>query len=86
MTRTCPSCQKPATGRFCSSCGVAVDAECRECGNALPPGARFCNECGAAAGGPAAAPDAAPASRANLVPWAVAGVAVLALAAVLAWA
>jgi hypothetical protein len=86
MTRTCPSCQQPASGRFCASCGAAVDAECRECGNALPPGARFCNQCGASAGSGSAAADPEPGARDNRAPWAVAGVAVLALAGVLAWA
>ncbi|HEX2092131.1 MAG TPA: zinc ribbon domain-containing protein [Longimicrobiaceae bacterium] len=82
MTRTCPSCQQPVTGRFCSSCGVAVDAECRECGNPLPAGARFCNQCGA----PVAASAAGSAPSAPWIrwaPWAVAGVAVAALAGVL---
>jgi hypothetical protein len=87
MSQTCPSCHKPASGRFCSHCGAAVAAECRECGNALPPGARFCNHCGATA---AAAPEAAAAHVGGAsrwpawLPWSVAGVALaVALAAFL---
>lgn len=83
MSQTCPSCQNPVTGRFCSHCGVAVEADCRECGNPLPPGARFCNQCGA----PAAPPQVAPVDlmpRASRLPWIVAGVALAALVAVIA--
>ena len=46
MSQTCPSCEAPASGRFCNQCGVAIDAQCRECQNPLPAGARFCNQCG----------------------------------------
>ena len=79
MTETCPACGAEASGRFCNQCGAAINAACRECGNPLPKGAKFCNQCGAtvAAG---AAPAAAPA-RTPALPWAVAGVAVLALIA-----
>lgn len=77
MSQTCPSCGAAASGRFCNQCGVALDASCRECQNPLPAGARFCNQCGVAV---AAQPAAAPA-RSAVLPWAVAGVAVAALAA-----
>lgn len=87
MSQTCPSCHQPASGRFCAHCGAAVSAECRECGNALPPGARFCNQCGATA---AAGAEGAPAHAHGTsrwpawLPWSVAGGAlVLALAAFL---
>lgn len=46
MAMTCPTCGVEATGRFCSNCGAALDAECRECGKGVPAGARFCNHCG----------------------------------------
>lgn len=82
MEITCPSCAQPASGRFCAHCGVAVDAACRACGNPLPAGARFCNECGATAAAPAPSEAPAPA-RSSVLPWAVAGVALVALAAVL---
>jgi len=78
MSETCPSCQKPASGRFCNHCGAALAAGCRECGNPLPAGAHFCNQCGAPA---AAAPVAAP--RASWIPWTVAGAALVILAGVL---
>ena len=78
MSQTCPSCAAPASGRFCPQCGVALDAQCRECQNPLPAGARFCNQCGAAVGAQGAAPARA---RQPALPWAIAGVAVAVLAA-----
>lgn len=78
MSQTCPSCEAPASGRFCNQCGVAIDASCRECQNPLPAGARFCNQCGI----PVAATAAPAAARPPVLPWAVAGAAVAALAAV----
>jgi hypothetical protein len=76
MTETCTACGAQASGRFCNQCGAAVAAACRECGNPLPRGARFCNQCGASA---APAEAAAAPRRASVLPWAVAGVAVVAL-------
>lgn len=79
MSQTCPSCEAPASGRFCPQCGVAIDAQCRECQNPLPAGARFCNQCGVTV-----AAQAAPArSRQPVLAWAIAGAAVVALAGVL---
>jgi hypothetical protein len=80
MSEPCPACGAAASGRFCDQCGAAIAAACAECGNPLPRGARFCNMCGAAAGATAAAPAA---TKPSPLPWIVAGVAVLALAAVL---
>lgn len=80
MSDTCPACGAAASGRFCDQCGAAIAAACAECGNPLPRGARFCNMCGAAAGATAAAPVAA---KPSPLPWIVASIAVLALAAVL---
>lgn len=76
----CPNCGASATGKFCSSCGGRLGAaSCTACGAAQTAGARFCHACGAAAGaGPAVT------APANQVPWIVAGVAVVALLAVLA--
>jgi hypothetical protein len=89
MPKTCPSCSKPASGRFCSHCGTAVAAagvSCRECGSQVPAGGRFCNQCGADARASAVAPMAAastPGGVRAVLPWAVTGVAVLALGALL---
>lgn len=81
MSQTCPSCGTEAEGRFCAACGAAVNATCRECRNPLPAGARFCNQCGVAVAAPST-PAAASGGRAGALPWAVAGAAVAALAAV----
>lgn len=80
MTDTCPACGAAASGRFCGQCGAAIAAACAECGNPLPRGARFCNMCGAPAG---AVPAAAAPAKPSPLPWIVAGVAILALAAAL---
>jgi hypothetical protein len=79
MADQCPACGAAASGRFCDQCGAAIAAACRECGNPLPRGAKFCNMCGASA---AADPGAA-APRPSMLPWAVAGAALLGLVAVL---
>ncbi|HET6231768.1 MAG TPA: zinc ribbon domain-containing protein [Longimicrobiaceae bacterium] len=82
MTQTtpCPSCGAAAAGRFCAECGVALNAECRDCGTPLLPGARFCNECGrpVAAGTEPVAP-----ARSSSLPWIITGAALVALIAVL---
>ncbi len=65
---TCPSCGKPATGKFCSNCGGALKGlRCRGCGAELGSGNRFCHNCGAPAAGLGD-------SQARL-PWIVAGAA-----------
>lgn len=79
MTQTCPACGAGAAGsRFCPECGVAIKADCRDCGAPLAPGARFCNDCGH----PVAAAAASAPSRPSPLPWIITGVAVVALAAV----
>ena len=78
MSKTCPSCQAPVSGHFCAQCGAAIDASCAACHHTLPAGARFCNNCGLAVG----AQPAAPAARQPVLPWAVAGLAVIVLATV----
>jgi hypothetical protein len=85
---TCPNCSAPASGRFCASCGAPLEgAVCSTCRVPLTPGAKFCHRCGTPAG--AATPTAA-ATRNDAsgfpaaLPWAVAGIALLALIALLA--
>ena len=81
---TCPSCGAETSGRFCSSCGSPVDgALCAGCGSQLTPGAKFCHRCGTAAG---AAPvrGESPRGAGSALPWAVAGIALLALVAMIA--
>lgn len=75
----CPSCGAAAAGRFCSSCGTALaGAVCATCSSALTAGARFCHRCGTPAGATAAAPSR---GIANLLPWAVAALALVSLTA-----
>jgi hypothetical protein len=96
MTQTCPSCAQPASGRFCSNCGSSLEAprNCRDCSAELLPGAHFCNMCGAEVS-PAAARPADAARRPTIseqpvaagretsrLPWYIAGVALVALAAI----
>ncbi len=84
---TCPNCSAPASGRFCASCGAPLEgATCSTCGAPLTPGAKFCHRCGT----PAGASSTAGAQRNDsggfpaALPWAVAGIALLALIALLA--
>jgi Double zinc ribbon len=78
----CPSCGANASGKFCSICGARLAAAgCAACGAPLSAGAKFCHACGAPAGARASAGGV---PRANLVPWMVAGGAVVALLVVLA--
>jgi len=85
-TTTCPNCAAPASGRFCANCGASLEgAICGACRAPLTPGAKFCHRCGTAAGAPAAPaprPDAGGFPAA--LPWAVAGIALLALIALVA--
>ena len=81
---TCPTCGAETSGRFCSTCGSPVDgALCAGCGSRLTPGAKFCHRCGTAAG---AQPVRAETGRGagTALPWAVAGIAMLALIALIA--
>jgi hypothetical protein len=78
----CPSCGEPASGHFCASCGAPLaGARCAACATILTPGAKFCHRCGTAAG--ASAPRRADATSTTL-PWAVAGIALVGLVALLA--
>jgi Double zinc ribbon len=79
----CPSCGANASGKFCSTCGARLGAAtCAACGAPLSAGARFCHACGAAAGAPA--PGLRPTPRGPLLPWMLAGGAIVVLLVVLA--
>ena len=82
---TCPSCGARTDGRFCSSCGSPVDgALCAGCRSQLTPGAKFCHRCGTAVGAVPSLAPAGPRGAASALPWAVAGIALLALVAMIA--
>jgi hypothetical protein len=78
----CPSCGAAASGQFCASCGSPLaGARCAACATILTPGAKFCHRCGTAAGvGGARRADA----TSTTLPWAIAGIALIALIALLA--
>ncbi len=77
----CPSCGTSSTGKFCSNCGSAMmGANCASCSALLTPGARFCHRCGTTVGGAShAAPARVPSGEKSVVPWVVAGAALLAM-------
>ncbi len=81
ITTTCPSCGKPATGRYCANCGAPLaGATCGSCAAILTPGAKFCHRCGTSVGNNASNRQ----SRTNALPWIVAALAFLALFAMAA--
>ena len=84
MTATCPSCGAAAAGKFCASCGAPLaGASCANCHASLTPGAKFCHRCGTVTGmGAGRVPLGRDGS--NALPWAVAGIALLALVALVA--
>ncbi len=74
----CPNCSAPVVGRYCAECGVPLaGATCASCRTPLTPGAKFCHDCGAPAGGAAKSQR----TLGVMVPWAVAGIALLAFIA-----
>jgi hypothetical protein len=97
-TMTCPNCGATARGKFCSECGAALaGGKCANCQADLTPSAKFCHKCGTPVGAPApgakrpsesptvpvrAAPPAT--GAAAIAPWVVAGIAVVALFALVA--
>lgn len=67
--------------RFCAACGAPLaGAACARCSTPLSPGSRFCHRCGAPA--TPGAGQTRERNAADLAPWMVAGIALLALAAV----
>lgn len=83
-TAHCSACGAAAAGQFCASCGAPLaGAACSACRTPLTPGAKFCHRCGTAAGARAAAAPL-PRDGGNALPWAVAGIALLALVALVA--
>jgi hypothetical protein len=81
-TTTCPGCKARVSGKFCSNCGATlVAANCAACGAPLSPGAKFCHRCGTAAGAEGPVPQGGFASG---LPWAVAGIALVAFIALIA--
>ncbi|HUH12104.1 MAG TPA: zinc ribbon domain-containing protein [Longimicrobiales bacterium] len=73
-TVQCSQCGTRSDGTFCPGCGTLLRPDaCPECGATPPAGASFCTSCGTRL-----ASDGAPA----WLPWALAGLAVLALAVV----
>lgn len=96
MSGRCPSCGAAASGKFCSQCGASLGSQrCRQCNAETAAGARFCASCGASLGaaGPTPVLDVAGArplsasarGPSQLLPFAIAGIAVLAFALVLAF-
>jgi len=78
----CPACGAPASGKFCSNCAAPLaGATCASCAAPLTPGAKFCHRCGTPAG--ADVPSESRTSSSAL-PWSVAGIALLALIALVA--
>lgn len=69
---SCPGCGRPTTGNFCSHCGTPLKgATCPACDATLSAGARFCHVCGR--------PMGARRGAGPVLPWAIAGAAVVAL-------
>ena len=84
-TQKCPSCGAQSGGKFCSECGAPLGPRaCQKCGAQMSPRAKFCPDCGFVAPGAAAGATATPAGgMSEKMPWIIAGVAVLALLAVI---
>jgi hypothetical protein len=79
---TCPGCKAKVSGKFCSNCGATlVAANCAACNAPLTPGAKFCHRCGTAAGAEGPVTQGGFASG---LPWAVAGIALVAFIALVA--
>jgi hypothetical protein len=90
---SCPRCGAAASGHFCSNCGSSLAAlTCPSCAAPLAPGARFCTQCGTSltgdpAGGSRALGTAVAAAGSpdGSLAWAITGVSVFALIAMIGW-
>jgi len=79
----CPVCQATTSGKFCSNCGAPLaGATCANCSAALTPGAKFCHRCGTPARPALVAADQR--SFSSALPWTIAGIALVALIALVA--
>lgn len=79
-SQTCPTCGARSSGKYCSECGsVLGGTPCPTCATSLTPGARFCHVCGTPLG------KGKERNTNTIVPWAVAGTALVALVAVTAF-
>ncbi len=94
-TITCPNCGHAAKGKFCSECGSTLTGGiCASCKAELAAGAKFCHRCGTptnpgAKRAPAVEETTAPVSPAAtgfaaMAPWAVVGIAIVALVVLIA--
>jgi len=81
----CPSCGTEAgSAKFCPDCGTSLaDRTCTACGAKLSPRAKFCPDCGKPTVTGTAVPSvpSVPAAPSSLLPWIVAGVAIVIAAA-----
>ena len=85
MNVKCTNCGADASGKFCAACGAPLQgAACGNCRAPLTPGAKFCHRCGAPAGFTPAVASAPSSGVGTVLPWAVAGIALLALVAMVA--